>query len=85
MTPKPKTTYRFTLPDGKEVTRTSHKPYTYVVLVKGQLGDYWRSMGWPWGIYRWSQSERAAQNSAKEALRTGAYDEVLVRKLDKES
>lgn len=85
MISKPKTTYRFTLPDGKKVTRTSHKPYAYVVVVRSQPGGYWDSMGWPWGVYRWSQTEQAAQNGAKEAYRTGAYPEVLIRKLDKES
>lgn len=79
-----RTTYRVTLPDGKEATRTSHKPYAYVVLVKGRPGDYWWERGWPWGVYRWSQSERSARNGAKEAARTGAYDEIRIQELNQE-
>lgn len=75
------TTYTLTLPDGKEVTRTSRKPYTHVVVVKGRPGDYWWELGWPWGVFRWSQSPRSAQNGAKEAARTGAYDEIRVETL----
>lgn len=61
-----KHTYRVTLPDGKEYTRTTARTYTHAIAVRTEGDAYSREGWWVWG---YNGSEAIAQRESMRAAR----------------
>lgn len=66
-----KQTLYATLPDGRVVTRTTDRDYKFLVCVTW-LGEN------VWGAFRWSSTEKLANQGVREATRFGRATEVKI-------
>lgn len=58
-------TYRGLLPDGREVTRTTHRTYTHLVATQ-QRGE-------SWGVWSFCGSRELAEKAGRQASRAGLH------------